>query len=158
MLQLYYNDVTANDILYKFSATVQFFLLNLSFTQFMPQLNFLLHHSSLMISDLEASIRFYTEVIGLQQVERPDLGFPGAWFQLGENQQLHILKLDNIDPTTGRPEHGGRDRHVALTVDNFDLVRKTLDKNDVFYSMSKSGRQALFLRDLDANAIEIIGR
>jgi len=124
----------------------------------MAKLNFLLHHSSLMVSDVEASLHFYTQVLGLQQMERPNLGFPGAWFQLGENQQLHIIKLPNMDPTTGRPEHGGRDRHVALTVDNFDLVRQTLDKNKVVYSMSKSGRRALFVRDLDANAIEIIGR
>jgi len=124
----------------------------------MAKLNFLLHHSSLMVSDVEASLHFYTQVLGLQQMERPDLGFPGAWFQLGENQQLHIIKLPNMDPTTGRPEHGGRDRHVALTVDNFDRVRQTLDENKVVYSMSKSGRRALFVRDLDANAIEIIGR
>lgn len=111
-----------------------------------------------MISDLEASIKFYTDIVGLQRMERPDLGFPGAWFQLGENQQLHIIKLPNMDPTTGRPEHGGRDRHVALTVDDFDTVRKALDEKNVVYSMSKSGRKALFLRDPDANAIEIIGR
>ncbi|MCK5354890.1 MAG: VOC family protein [Methyloprofundus sp.] len=124
----------------------------------MAKLNFLLHHSSLMISDLEASIKFYTDIVGLLRMERPDLGFPGAWFQLGENQQLHIIKLPNMDPTTGRPEHGGRDRHVALTVDDFDTVRKALDEKNVVYSMSKSGRKALFLRDPDANAIEIIGR
>lgn len=123
----------------------------------MAKLNFLLHHSSLMISDLETSIKFYTEIIGLQRMERPELGFPGAWFQLGKNQQLHIIKLPNMDATAGRPEHGGRDRHVALTVDDFDSVRNTLDENNIFYSMSKSGRKALFIRDPDANAIEIIG-
>lgn len=123
----------------------------------MAKLNFLLHHSSLMISDLEVAIEFYTDVIGLQRMERPDLGFPGAWFQLGENQQLHIIKLPNMDPTSGRPEHGGRDRHVALTVDDFETVRRTLDQKNIFYSMSKSGRKALFIRDPDANAIEIIG-
>jgi glyoxylase I family protein len=123
----------------------------------MPKLNFLLHHTSLMISDLEASIKFYTEIIGLTRMERPDLGFPGAWFQLGENQQLHIILLPNMDPTSGRPEHGGRDRHVALIVDDFAAVKKSLDEHNVFYSMSKSGRKALFVRDLDANAVEIIG-
>jgi len=122
----------------------------------MTQLNFLLHHTSLMISDLDASITFYRDIIGLKQMDRPDLGFPGAWFQLGENQQLHIILLPNMDPTSGRPEHGGRDRHVALTVDNFDAVRKNLDAHNIFYSMSKSGRSALFVRDLDANAVEII--
>jgi glyoxylase I family protein len=123
----------------------------------MPKLNFLLHHSSLMISDLEASIKFYTEIIGLTRIKRPDLGFPGAWFQLGENQQLHIILLPNMDPTSGRPDHGGRDRHVALTVDDFSAVKKSLDEHHIFYSISKSGRTALFVRDLDANAIEIMG-
>jgi len=123
----------------------------------MAKLNFLLHHASFIISDLEASVKFYTEVIGLQQMDRPDLGFPGAWFQLGENQQLHIMLLPNMDVTSGRPEHGGRDRHVALTVDDFDTVRQNLDDKNIVYSMSKSGRKALFVRDLDANAVEIIG-
>ncbi|NOQ65086.1 MAG: glyoxalase [Methyloprofundus sp.] len=123
----------------------------------MPKLNFLLHHSSLMISDLDRALTFYTEAIGLQQIERPDLGFPGAWFGLGEQQQLHIIKLPNMDPTSGRPEHGGRDRHVALTVNDFAAVRANLEAKNIVYSMSKSGRKALFVRDPDANAIEIIG-
>jgi glyoxylase I family protein len=48
-----------------------------------------------MVSDVEASLYFYTQILGLQQMERPDLGFPGAWFQLGKNQQLHIIKLQH---------------------------------------------------------------
>lgn len=124
----------------------------------MTQLNFLLHHSSLMTSDLDLSTQFYTKVLGLTPIKRPYLDYDGAWYGLGENQQLHLIKLPNIDPTHGRPEHGGRDRHVALTVNNFDSVRAMLDKNKVLYSMSKSGRKALFVRDPDANAIEIIGR
>ena len=72
-----------------------------------------LNHASLIVSDLEVSLKFYSEVLGLQQVHRPDLGFPGAWFQLG-GQQIHLLELENPDPITGRPVHGGRDRHVAL--------------------------------------------
>lgn len=125
----------------------------------MPSLNFLLHHASLIIADLDTSVKFYTQIVGLQQIERPDLEFPGAWFQLGENQQLHIMLLDNIEPKIGkRPKHGGRDRHVALTVDDFTCLRNSLDANNIFYSMSQSGRKALFFRDPDANAIEVIGR
>ena len=36
-------------------------------------------------------------ILGLQQIDRPDLGFPGAWLQLGA-QQIHLLELDNPDP------------------------------------------------------------
>ncbi len=123
----------------------------------MPNFNFTLHHASLIVSDTVASLAFYCDVLGMQQTERPDLGFPGAWLQLGA-QQIHLLELENSDPTTGRPEHGGRDRHIALSVQDLAPVREVLDKNGITYSLSKSGRQALFCRDPDGNALEILQR
>jgi len=121
----------------------------------MPKINYRLNHASLIISDINVSLTFYRDVLGLQQVDRPDLGFPGAWFQLGD-QQIHLLELENPDPTTGRPVHGGRDRHVALNVEALAPVKDILDKNGIVYTMSISGRKALFCRDPDGNAIEII--
>ena len=118
---------------------------------------FSLNHASLIVADLDISLVFYCDVLGLQQVERPDLGFPGAWFQLGA-QQIHLLELENPDPITGRPEHGGRDRHVALNALALKPVQDALNKADVFYTMSISGRRALFCRDPDGNAVEIIER
>jgi glyoxylase I family protein len=118
---------------------------------------FSLNHASLIVANLDVSMVFYCDVLGLQQVDRPDLGFPGAWFQLGD-QQIHLLELENPDPITGRPEHGGRDRHVALNALSLSPVQDTLNKAGIVYTMSKSGRRALFCRDPDGNAIEIIER
>jgi glyoxylase I family protein len=115
----------------------------------------ILHHASLVVANTEASLAFYSGVLGLEQIERPDLGFPGAWFKLGE-QQIHLLELTNVDPTTGRPEHGGRDRHVALSTSDLDSVRVALEEAEISYTRSKSGRRALFCRDPDGNAIEIL--
>lgn len=114
-----------------------------------------LNHASLIVANLDVSLVFYSEVLGLQQVHRPDLGFPGAWFQLG-GQQIHLLELENPDPTTGRPIHGGRDRHVALNALALTPVQEALNRAGVFYTMSISGRRALFCRDPDGNAVEII--
>ena len=118
---------------------------------------FSLNHSSLIVANLDISLVFYRDILGLQQVDRPDLGFPGAWFQLGD-QQIHLLELENPDPITGRPEHGGRDRHVALNALSLSPIQDTLNKAGIVYTMSKSGRRALFCRDPDGNAIEIIER
>jgi glyoxylase I family protein len=117
--------------------------------------NLILHHASLVVSNTEASVKFYSGMLGLEQIDRPDLGFPGAWFKLGE-QQIHILELPNMDPTTGRPEHGGRDRHVALSTTDLDSVREAIEAAGVKYTLSISGRRALFCRDPDGNAIEIL--
>ena len=40
-------------------------------------------HGTLCVGDVEAAIEFYGRVLGLQQIERPDFGFPGAWFMAG---------------------------------------------------------------------------
>jgi glyoxylase I family protein len=123
----------------------------------MPKFDFAIHHASLIVANTQASLLFYSGILGIEQIDRPDLGFPGAWLKIG-NQQIHLLELNNPDPTTGRPEHGGRDRHVAMTVSDLTPVKEALDAAGFAYTVSKSGRKALFCRDPDGNAIEIIDR
>ncbi|MGD0959041.1 MAG: VOC family protein [Methylomonas sp.] len=123
----------------------------------MSKHNLTLHHASLIVADTEASLKFYRDIIGLQPIERPELGFPGAWLAVG-SQQIHLLELPNPDPTSGRPEHGGRDRHVAMHVDSIAALRETLENAGVAYTSSISGRKALFCRDRDGNALEFIER
>lgn len=72
------------------------------------------------------------------------------------NFQIHLMELPNPDPVDGRPEHGGRDRHVAFTIADLQPLKGRLDEAGATYTMSKSGRAALFCRDLDGNAFEVI--
>jgi glyoxylase I family protein len=123
----------------------------------MSKHNFTIHHASLLVSDTQKSLEFYCGVLGLQQIERPPLPFPGAWLALGQ-QQIHLLELDNPDPTTGRPAHGGRDRHVAMMIDSYDALREDFLAAGVEHTLSISGRRALFTRDPDGNALEFIER
>jgi len=115
-----------------------------------------LHHASILIADTQRSLIFYRDMLGMGvEPARPDLGFPGAWLKIG-SQQLHLLELPNPDPVTGRPAHGGRDRHCAFTIRDLDALRQRLDDAAVTYSLSRSGRRALFCRDPDGNALEFI--
>ena len=113
-------------------------------------------HAGLLVDDTERSLKFYQGVLGLElEATRPDLGYPGAWLRVGQ-QQLHLLELPNPDPVAGRPAHGGRDRHLALRIADIDELRCALDAAGIAYSQSKSGRRALFCRDPDGNALEFI--
>lgn len=115
-----------------------------------------LQHVSVIVSDIGKALHFYHEVLGMPiDPTRPDLGYPGAWLKIG-SQQLHLLQLPNPDPITGRPAHGGRDRHCALTVRKLDVLRDRLDDAAISYTLSRSGRRALFCRDSDGNALEFI--
>jgi glyoxylase I family protein len=115
-----------------------------------------IHHVSLIVADTSRSLGFYRDLLGLRvDPSRPDLGYPGAWLWLG-GQQLHLLELPNPDAIEGRPAHGGRDRHLAMGVPDLDKLAERLSQAGVAYSLSRSGRRALFCRDPDANALEFV--
>ena len=40
-----------------------------------------LHHVSLCVTDVERARRFYIGILGLEEIERPNFPFPGAWLQ-----------------------------------------------------------------------------
>jgi len=113
-------------------------------------------HASLLIKDLAASRAFYEDVLGLRpSTSRPDLGFPGVWYDVG-TAQIHLICQPNPDPVTGRPAHGGRDRHTALGVRDWDALKAKLDGAGIAYTLSRSGRRALFFRDPDGNTFELV--
>jgi glyoxylase I family protein len=113
-------------------------------------------HASLLIADLDRSRGFYEGVLGLKpNPSRPEMSFDGVWYDIG-GAQIHLICQPNPDPVTGRPEHGGRDRHTALGVMDWTGMRARLDAAGLDYTLSKSGRQALFVRDPDGNALELV--
>jgi len=113
-------------------------------------------HIGLLVSDLQRAAKFYKHILGLKRIDRPALSFDGIWFSLENGQQIHLMLLDNPYAACDKPEHGGRDHHVALQAHDFDTIRQRLDTADITYTTSKSGRAALFCRDPDGNTIELI--
>lgn len=113
-------------------------------------------HSSVLVNDIDVALEFYSGVLGFKvSAARPDLGYPGAWLELGE-QQFHLMQLPNSDPREGRPQHGGRDRHTAFSVNDISALAELLANANAAYTLSKSGRRALFCRDPDGNALEFV--
>jgi glyoxylase I family protein len=116
-----------------------------------------LHHASLVASDLVASRAFYEGVLELTPNPfRPAFAYDGIWYDIGE-QMIHLLVVPNPDAGAVRPAQGGVDRHTALIVNDFDELIARLESAGVPYSLSKSGRKALFCRDPDGNALELMG-
>jgi len=116
------------------------------------------HHASIIVSDLKEAAFIYGDILGLQPDFRPDLNFPGLFYQLGEGQQLHLMQLENPDALSERPKHGGRYRHLAFSVDDLTEIQHKLDGVGIYYTLSNSGRSALFFYDKDGNGIELIQR
>ena len=117
---------------------------------------FAINHVSLLVADTARALDFYHGLLGLDiDTSRPKLDFPGAWLIVGAGQ-IHLLELPDANRRAALPEHGGRDRHVAMNVVDLDAVQVALAAAGISYTLSRSGRRALFCRDPDGNAIELI--
>ena len=115
-----------------------------------------INHVSLLVADTARALDFYQGLLGLDiDASRPELDFPGAWLIVGAGQ-IHLLELPDTNRQAVLPEHGGRDRHVAMNVIDLDAVVAVLESAGISYTLSRSGRRALFCRDPDGNAIELV--
>ena len=114
-------------------------------------------HATFLTTDLTRSRAFYENILGLQpDPDRPALGYDGVWYDVGPNQQIHLMSLPDPEAGLLRPAHGGRDRHVALSVSDVEKLKTRLEQAGFAYTLSRSGRSALFCRDPDQNALEFI--
>ena len=118
------------------------------------------NHIAITVSDVGASAIFYSHVLGLQQIERPNFDRHGAWFTLG-NIELHLIK--------GIPRVADGDdlivSHIALESDCINSVVKKLRAMSppVDFQINVSVPTAnekdivdqIFIRDPDGYYIEI---
>jgi catechol 2,3-dioxygenase-like lactoylglutathione lyase family enzyme len=110
-------------------------------------------HTAILVSDLEKAEHFYSDILGLSQVER-SLNFEGIWYQIGD-YQIHLIVDSNFENNRHNFEKIGRNPHLALAVDDLELAKKSLESAGFAVSLSASGRKALFTQDPDGNIIEI---
>ena len=113
-------------------------------------------HSTILVADLDKARVFYEGVLGFKaSALRPEMSYDGVWYEFGE-QQLHLMQLPNPESGLQRPANGGRDRHIAFSVDDLSMLMVRLEQAGIKFNLSKSGRRALFCRDPDDNALEFV--
>ena len=107
------------------------------------------HHVSLNVDDVAQVGRFYTDLLGLTPIDRPDLGIPGLWLRCGRTE-LHLVEV-------GDDHQVPNGQHVAFAVADVDTARAEIRDAgvDVTEVMDiGAGRQA-FLSDPAGNLIEL---
>ena len=116
-----------------------------------------LHHVSLSVTDLERAKRFYGDVLGLPELERPPFDFPGAWYALGD-RQLHLIAHTHPRTLRGTTEVDSRDGHLALRVADFDAALERLRGHGILIKESRANItqwSQLYITDPDGNVIEL---
>jgi glyoxylase I family protein len=116
-----------------------------------------LHHVSLSVTNLEQAKDFYSNILCLQEIQRPIFDFPGAWYEVGQ-QQIHLIVLPSSQTIRPDKRLSSREGHFALRVENFADTLAWLQKNNIEIldrSQSKSGFAQIFCADPDGNLVEL---
>lgn len=114
------------------------------------------HHVSFGVSDLERSRAFYGELLGLEEIERPDFGLPGAWYQAGEAQVHLIAQPEGFAGGQPPPALNPIADHAAFEIDDYEKVLAELEARGVEVLPTSPAVGQMWIRDPDGHIIELI--
>ncbi|GLK74044.1 VOC family protein [Ancylobacter dichloromethanicus] len=112
-----------------------------------------LNHLSIGASDVDASVRFYVEMFGMEIIPTYNFGFRTQYLRCGD-QQVHIFALPDAIPAY---------QHFALDVDDFMAVYERAKERDLIdhktfgngVNEMPDGTVQLYLRDPGGNLVEV---
>jgi len=108
-----------------------------------------IHHVSINVTDTDRALEFYSGVLGMSTLPRPDFGFGGAWLDVGDGRQVHLIEA---------AVPGDLGQHFAFRVDDIDAAVTELRAAGVDVEdprgIGETGMRQTFLHDPDGNRLE----
>ena len=113
-----------------------------------------LEHININVSNLDASVKFYENVLGMKQGERPNFKSKGAWLYLGDTAVIHL--------THGRCEAqvgSGTLDHLAFRASDLSNFTDSLKVRNIDFEERRVPEQQqhqVFFEDPDGITIEVV--
>jgi len=119
-------------------------------------------HVTLIVRSVEASRRFYVDLLGMQEVPRPAFSFGGAWFRAGATL-VHLIEEHDRSGPAGYPVdvlvRSSRNHHFAFEVDDAHAAAVQLKAMGIELlddaKLRPDGAVQVFLTDPDHHVVEL---
>lgn len=120
-----------------------------------------MHEFVLEVADLDASTRFYEEIIGLRRIVSWGSDRPAEWFDCGDTVALGLWPVETGGDKAIAGGRGGAHVHFALRIprESFSLVKAAIEAqgvpivDDVTFD---DGNRSLYVDDPDGNCVELM--
>jgi catechol 2,3-dioxygenase-like lactoylglutathione lyase family enzyme len=116
----------------------------------------MLDHFNIRTRRLDDTVRFYEDILGLQNGDRPNFSFPGAWMYSEGRPVVHLV---DISPTSEQQKpDSGVVHHVAFASRDFNGMKQRLQSKGMAFDTRQVPGGALwqiFVRDPNGVMIEL---
>lgn len=112
-----------------------------------------MNHFTLIAQDIEITLDFYVNLLGMEKGFRPDLGFPGEWLYANGQAVLHVY---SDRPMPASP--AGVIDHMAFSAKDMKAVKARFDARGVKYDLRQqrgAGTWQLFCHDPNGAKVEL---
>jgi len=112
-----------------------------------------MNHFTILTDDVDATIAFYGELLGLAPGPRPPFTFPGAWLYAGGQPILHVIGGASSDAL--RP---GVIDHMAFTASGLAQTLVQLEARGLDYDcrqLPRDGTWQVFFFDPNGARVEL---
>lgn len=119
-------------------------------------------HVTLVVASVDASRRFYVDLLGMVEVDRPAFDFSGAWFRAGATL-IHLIEEHDRSGPAGFPngvlKKSSRNHHFAFEVEDAHAAAEHLKSTGMMLvddaKERPDGAIQVFLQDPDGHVVEL---
>lgn len=118
-----------------------------------------LDHVTIVVTDLAATRKFYVDILGMREVERPQFQFVGQWFQAGATQIHTILEAEGTGRAGTAVERNTRGHHFAFLVEDAAAAYQKIQELGLSVvsppRTRPDGAVQVFVQDPDGHLVEL---
>ncbi|MCH2211399.1 MAG: VOC family protein [Fuerstiella sp.] len=118
-------------------------------------------HVTIVVKDLKRSREFYVDLLGMEEVDRPNFSFSGAWFRAGATL-LHLIEEhaeSGVAGTSVDRSRNSRCHHFAFEVADARAAAGVLRDRGVSLlqevKLRPDGAVQMFVGDPDGHVVEL---
>ena len=119
-------------------------------------------HVTLIVADIEATRKFYVNLLGMEEKPRPDFDFGGAWFEI-DTVQIHATITGDLAGMAGWGDRKvkaiSRGHHIAFAVDDVNAAHQRVWSLGIEVAdgpkTRPDGAFQLYIYDPDGHLVEL---
>jgi lactoylglutathione lyase len=125
----------------------------------------IINHIAITVGNLQETVRFYTDIIGIDTIANPFNDGKHVWLGIGPKAALHIIDKSLLPAGAPTQMIYSKGNHLCFSVASVDAIMALLTKNKISFedypgkkggfNLRPDGVKQIWFQDPEGNWIEI---